>query len=295
MEIKEFGNIIVKEMSDALGDEYFCECRDVLKNNGKVYLGLVISKKGEKISPTIYLNSFFEEYKRGKSIKRITDSVVKVYKESVPETEVDLDFFTDFAEVSKKLCFKVINYEKNKKKLKDIPYRRVMDLAMVPLFYFEQKGMRSGYITIMKSHLKLWEISEDELWENVGESAPIVCPVKMREISEYLERLTGQEIEGDICSCIYVITNKDEHNGAGAAFYPGVLKELSDYHESDLYIIPSSVHECIVMPDFAGMMGPEAMKDMIVEVNRDVVADEEVLSDNLYQYSREDDRLYICG
>jgi hypothetical protein len=82
--------------------------------------------------------------------------------------------------------------------------------------------------------------------------------------------------------------------GAGVIFYPNMLKELADYHESDLFIIPSSVHETLIIPDTNMIMDIESLRDMICEVNRTAVADEEILSDNLYVYDRENGSMFIA-
>ncbi len=293
MEIKEFGAILSEKMGDALGEGYSVECNDIVKNNGLVYHGLTVRKEGENIAPTIYVDNYYEEYKKGMMMQRIVNSVLSTYRRSLPGKDANVDFFMDFSKVSEKLYYRMVNYKKNKEKLRNVPIKRVLDLALVPVCYFEDKTMGCGSITINNRHLELWEITSEELWENVAESAPLVAPVKMRNLSEFIGRLIGEEdIAYEMCGS-YVLTNKHENYGAGVILYPGVLKDIADDHECDLYIIPSSIHECIVIAQMGFMMDTDSLRSMIREVNVEAVAEEEVLSDNLYMYDREEDRLFV--
>ncbi len=84
-----------------------------------------------------------------------------------------------------------------------------------------------------------------------------------------------------------VLTNSKRSSGAVCILYPGVLEEVAaERMGGDFYIIPSSVHEVILLPD-DGRLLEENLKEMIFEVNRTKVDPEEVLSDNLYYYDAE--------
>jgi hypothetical protein len=139
----------------------------------------------------------------------------------------------------------------------------------------------------------MWEVSEEELWENIRDNAPKIAPVKVQGLPDVLQRLTGCEDSlFPICG-IYVVSNTADCLGAGAVFYPGVLKEISDDLESDLYIIPSSIHEVLVMPASDMSIDPEGLCSIIHEVNTSTVSDEEILSDNLYIYRNKDDSVFV--
>ncbi len=81
------------------------------------------------------------------------------------------------------------------------------------------------------------------------------------------------------------LTNKRRYNGAVCIYYPSVLKEVSETLNSDLIIIPSSIHETIIVP-YLGDGDVECCNNMIREVNKQHVAAEEVLSDHAYIYDR---------
>ncbi len=317
MSIGEFGLILAEQVKAILGENYEADYKEILKNNGITYHALLIREKSRCVAPTIYFDSFFDAYKNGVPMKEIAGKMVEIYNRYMPAEDQNMDFFEDFSKVAGSLFFKVVNLKKNKRKLKDVPYRKLMDLAMVPLCRVKSRELGEGVITIENSHLATWEITEDELWENIGENAALTAPPKISGLMEVIEKATGifagtdygdendeefgEEIDAgfgaetgrdELCG-IYVVTNEAGTLGASAAFYPGLLKSLSEDFESDLFIIPSSIHEVLVIPDPNLQMDVSSLKEMIHEVNATTVAEEEVLSDNLYRYDFESDRLFV--
>lgn len=90
-----------------------------------------------------------------------------------------------------------------------------------------------------------------------------------------------------------ILSNARRVHGAACVLYPGVLERLAWKEGRDLYVIPSSVHEMILLPDI-GAQQPMELKEIIREVNRTQVDPAEVLSDSLYRYSRAEGRLSIA-
>ena len=86
------------------------------------------------------------------------------------------------------------------------------------------------------------------------------------------------------------LTNASGSLGAAALFYPDVKDKAAELLGSDYYILPSSVHEVILVPDSAGINATE-LCDMVKQANRTVVEEHDILSDNVYHYSRDDRRL----
>ncbi|MBR1669417.1 MAG: hypothetical protein IJ695_01845 [Butyrivibrio sp.] len=293
MEIREFGEMMVREVKSALGKGHLVECRDIVKNNGVVYHAIVIRREDESVAPTIYLDQMFDRYLEGCSVVSLAGDIVEIYRQSMPGNEIDIEAFTDFSRASENLFFKVVNYRKNKSKLEKVPYRKVLDLAMVPLCLVKSSSLGIGTITIEKSHLDVWEITEDELWEVIGENAAKVCPPKTEAMVDVLENITHTPVESDEMGSIFVISNDSGNLGAGAAFYPGVMRQMSDAFECDLFLIPSSIHEMLIIPDPGAVVEPDALKQIIREVNSSTVAEEEILSYNLYRYDRETDHIFI--
>lgn len=286
MKIEDFGKLLVEEISLFLGSEYSIEYKEVSKNNGVIYHALIIRKEGENIAPTIYIDGYYESYTHGKEVQDIAMSVIDLYKESMPKEKFDAGFFTDFSNVCEHLSFKVTNYEKNRDNLTDVPYKKMEDLALVPICLVSNHFMGEGTITIRNSHLNSWEVSFDELWENVWENAEKALPARIRTMSETLEHM-GNSCEEYMFlpDNIFVVSNAKSMFGAAAVFYPGVLEKLSEKVGGSIVVLPSSVHEAIVMPVPEDETALLNLVSIVKEVNRTVISNEDYLSDNAYLYS----------
>ncbi len=295
MDILEFGNVIVSEIRDVLGADIEVELKDIDKNNGVKYHAVIIRKKEDTVAPTIYIDNWFEEFKNGRVLMSIVKEIIDIYKEHTPAGNVDMDFFGDFSKVNDKLFFKLVNYDKNESFLEEVPYRQFEDLALVPLCRVVNEYLGSGVIVIKNEHLRAWEISSEELWENVMENAAHVTPYTVESILECLGGEFGGDIPDDPECNMYVISNKEKTYGASAFLYPGVLKHVSKKLNDNLIIIPSSIHEVIVIPGSSDIVDNQRLISMVKEVNSTVVSNEEILSDNIYYYDSIHDTISLIS
>ena len=290
--IQDFGVLMADRVKDTLGENVSVEYKEIIKNNGVVHHALVIKRDGDNVAPTIYIEEFYREYRKEKDTSNLPELIADFYRKNSGR-DLDVEFFSDFAKVCANLTFRVVNIEKNKEMLKDVPYKKFEDLALVPLCSIRNHSIGNGSIVIHKQHLSHWEVSYDELWENVFEHAKEVSKVRIESIFKFVSDKTGIPFE-DIEEKIYVITNESMLYGAAVAFYPGVLKNVAKKVGSDLIIIPSSVHEMIVVPAHEQLVGIRELIMMIREVNETVVCDEEVLSNNAYYYDAAEDIIRIA-
>ena len=91
---------------------------------------------------------------------------------------------------------------------------------------------------------------------------------------------------------MYVLTNTEKSFGASAVLFPAVLKAVREHLQSDYYVLPSSIHECIIIPADENL-NPAALHEMVKEINEEHVAPEELLGDSVYFYSQKKQRLEI--
>lgn len=89
---------------------------------------------------------------------------------------------------------------------------------------------------------------------------------------------------------MYVLTTESGNLGASALFYPDVQDKAADLMGSGYYVLPSSVHECILVPDTAGH-NEKDLCAMVREANRSVVEPKDVLSDNVYHFDKDSRQL----
>ena len=290
LEFEVFCKVLEERLRGVLGSEADVEYTKITKNNGVVYNAILVRRHGENVSPTIYLEQFYKTYQNGAGFDKVVDEFVEIYRESLHNTDFDVSFFMDFSRVSEHLSFRVVNYKKNKSRLDNVPIRRCEDLAFVPLCVIDDIKDQTGTIVINNQHLDLWEVSEEELWENVYENAEKNAPLVVKGIEEFVSLRTGIRID-EMIPNIYVVSNKSLCYGAATVFFPGVLKQLSEKLRGDVLIIPSSVHETIILGSSGCLEMDSHLIDIVKEVNETTLSSEEILSDNVYYYSAKEDKV----
>ena len=206
--------------------------------------------------------------------------------------DIDLSFFRSFDSVEDKLSFKLIGIKDNLEYLEDVPYRKFEDLAMVPVCMVRNDKIGEGRITVKNSHLDMWGITYDRLWENLLENSAKISQIKMVSMSDFL----GEEYinDSDALKNITIVTNKDQTYGAGAILYPGVLEKISHKYGKNLYVLPASVHEVLVLPEQGEENEAEMLESIVHQVNVGVLSREEFLSDKIYYYEKTAGILAVC-
>ena len=282
---------------------------NVQKNNGLMLRGVVIAAPEERIQPTIYMDEYME---KGYSVNEICEEVSRLYEESRGKGTLDTDL-TDFGAVCGKICFKLINAELNEDFLKTVPHRRLHDLAVV--YYILLDDQSDGIASVLISHrlTSCWGVGEEDLYALAAENTRKLLRVVVTPMEMILSGMQGEEEQPD-CDVItagdftmtikknaewdaYIMSNKDKTFGAAAILYPDILRQISERLGAGLYILPSSTHEVILMPDNTGAEAAELF-GMVCDVNRKSVVLEEFLADNVYHYDREKDAvtaLYPAG
>ena len=299
---EKFQEIVTDKVQKKLDEKVRVKVTSVVKNNGVVLKGLCFTKEEEGISPTIYLESFYEEYKNGKDFSDIVDHILDIFHLGSKNRVFDVNTFLDFEKAGKHIAYKLVNYEKNKELLKRIPHKKYLDMAIVYYYLLNNEEIENATILIYNNHLECWGITEEELDRVARENTPKLLKEDLRSLTEILFEMLSKRgfagaedlpVEPDE-NCMYVLSNSTRIFGAAAILYTDVLKEFADELKQDLYILPSSVHEVILVPKTVGIE-PETLREMVKEVNATQLEETEILSDSVYCFSREENRVYQTG
>lgn len=297
MEIKEFSANMKKAVETILGEGYEIEEKVISKNNGVDLDALVIKDKKHQLAPTMYLKPYYDEHTEGESIRDGAARLVENYRLAIPPVKTDMSFFGDYEEVKKGLSYKLISVERNSTLLKSIPYVPFLDLAIVFYYSLDKTGIPDGTILIRDTHLQMWGTDKEVLFADAMKNGPKILPGSYRDMISVLNSMrNGLEIDEDEFNDLppmYVVSNSKMVNGASAMLYPGIMKELSLKLDRNLYIIPSSVHEIIILPD-DGLDDVGGLKNMIYSINRTQVEPQDFLSDSLYYFDRESEKISIA-
>ena len=293
---KNFKDMVVNGLQNLCGNSGEVSLHDVYKNNNIVYSGVIVRVDGENMSQIIYLESYYEKFCKGTDIETIVREIFEIWKSRNPDNvKFDLAKFKDYDNYKDKIVIKLINHDTNERLLQDVPHKAYLDMAVV--FYVLMNNYQNENMTFLvyNKHLELWNINADELYETAMENSLKLLPCKINTLSEVVSEILGREddeILPKLDKEVYVATNSLKSNGAAVITYPNALKDLSKSLNKNLVILPSSIHECIIVPSDNNMEF-EALRAMVVEVNRNEVSREDFLSDNIYFYDKEKEQLSI--
>ena len=286
MEYQEFIGLIRQNVQNAAGKEAKVSVSHILKNNSPCVDGLTILRKGDNVSPAIWLRPFFSQYQYGVSIDQITEEILEYHARTEKPTRYDMTFYTNFEMVKDHIACKLIHAGMNQALLQEVPHRYFLDLAVVYYYKMDDSTFGSASILVKKDHLKIWKITEKELDQIALENMPELLETEFISLAGLIHEMTGcAEQLFQQAVPMYVLTNREKYFGAAKILLPSVCRQIAEKLQNDYYILPSSIHECIIVPVLEGLTA-QSLHEMVKEINEEHVAEEEVLSDSVYLYTR---------
>lgn len=295
MSFECFMAMIVNGIIEFLPSDYKdakVEIREVVKNNDEHLHGLCVAKNGNNIAPNIYLESFYKEYQKGSSIEEILEHIAKVRVEH-EISQFDISALTNLNNVRDKILPYLVNAARNSEYLKDKPHKFIEDLAVI--YKVDCGGNEEGRFAapVTFNLIETLGITPEELdqlaMSNLEEVA--VNFKTMRDLlAEMYKEKTGRDIPEYMLPpedpAMYVLTNVRKFNGATMILNKGVMKSILKRIGGDVIIIPSSIHEVIIVPIPEEGVNISEYAKMIQDVNASELAPNEILSDHAYLYTR---------
>lgn len=318
MKFEEFVNEIINRLEQKLNMEVLS--KEVLKNNGLKLTGACVVSPDSNMSPTIYLNGFYEEYCVGRDMNKIVEDIINGYKNSTATIDFHPSCLMEYEKAKERIVFKVVNRERNQELLKEVPYVEYLDLAIIFYYLVDDRNHGFASIIIRNEMMEAWNLSVEELNKVAQENTPKLMPARIdkmediirgilfdQEIGKRSEPLTETEriiieetvteevemqMNGNMETKMYVIGNKSGVFGAASLLYQNLLKEFAEKIQDDLYILPSSVHETIAIPTACVSDGMD-LKYMVEDVNNTQVEPEEVLSNTVYKFILSENKMVV--
>lgn len=257
----------------------------VRKNNGVVLDGLVILKNGENVSPTIYLNDFYKKYQDGIGLGEITKEIIDLYENNIC-SELDFSYFADFENIRKRIVYKVINKAENKELLENIPHEEFLDLAICYGIYVRTNRFGNGMMLIQNQHLDMWNVNQKSIEKEARRNTPVLLKPQLYTMGGLLNEMFFEAEavdEDERQSDLFVLTNCEKFLGAGCILYEGMMEDISKRLGGDLYILPSSINEVIILRKSEGFSKQELL-NIVKSVNDDMDCRQEILSYMVYEY-----------
>lgn len=274
MNYTEFMNAMLCEIRGQVDAQVRTELYTVTKNNGTRRTGILFKQEDSNLAPTIYLEEFYQKYLKGQQVPDLADSICSIYQEIRVKKTCDCQNLFDFNHVKEHIVYKLIRRDANEELLKQIPYEPFLDLAVVYYIQIDNTRFGSAAIQIRNEHLRYWRVEKEEIRRLAEKNTPRIYPVQIRQIVRFM----------------YVATNEQCSLGAAVMRYPDFREKVRGMIRGDFYILPSSIHEVILVPESFGLE-TERMQEMVKEINQTGVAPEEVLSDSVYYFDGEEIRI----
>ena len=289
-------SILEKRMEDSE-----IEVREVEKNNSVILTGIAIRQKASPIARNIYINKFYEAYQDGMELQEIAGEIERICQSEKEPALQDFHIkeLADFEKIRDKISLKLVNAERNKKRLETMPHRAFLDLAVIYDVRVTEIDDAVGSIAVTNDMMEAWGVKEEQLYElalqnAVKQDRGVVKPMEsllqtLFGSGEKTEEETHHYKDFDISiaeeiqeTALYVATNQSKTNGASIMLFPNFLDTVGMLL-GDYFVLPSSIHETLLLPA-DGAMESDALIQIVHEVNASTVAAEEVLSENVYRY-----------
>lgn len=263
------------------------ELKVVTKNNDQKLTGLTIKSVDSNISPTIYLEKFYEDYQSGEEMSRILEKIAETRVATEVGKHFETDFIMNFESCKDRIIPRLISLEMNQSLLETRPHKVIEDLAVT--YHVVMNDLAGGMASAAVSNQMLasWGISVDELNNAAVNNLHSIMRSTVKTLSDVLAEMIGDKtILPDDCG-MYVCSNIHNMFGASCLLDEAFMAHVVEVcgHDGQVTIIPSSVHEILVVND---LISNDALKNMICEVNETTVAVEDRLSNHPYIYSIKD-------
>lgn len=299
MDFDEFRNNLADELGERLyeqtGESFEFENTHVEKLQGAGYDGLVIRKEDSPIAINLDCGQYFKEYEQGKDFDEIAENALGTVIEGFKHTpEINVDDLMNYDVMKEHLAVQVVATDRNAEMLANIPHRNIEDMSMVCRFVVGENETGVGTILVNNQMLAQFGISEEQLFNDALTYAPDLRPSEIMGMQDVLAQMMGIDPADlaaelgapdnvDISLPMYVASTKDRTNGAGIIAYPGFMETAAEKLGGDFYLLPSSVHEVILVPD-KGDGDYHDLESMVREVNATQVEPADQLSDRVYHY-----------
>ncbi len=196
-----------------------------------------------------------------------------------------------YKEMKDRVTLRLINRKKNEELLKRAPYIPYLDLAVVFCIVRAIPAIGMPAVLIRNGQLRSWGMKKEELYPLAEENTERLYPGEFRTMRSMLGNCEGCLRDSDT-DMLYVLTNQFQSFGASAILYDGALSRIGETLKEDFYVLPSSVHEMLILP--ASMSpGRDIVRAIVQEINETQLKEEEVLSDQVYYYSKERGELSV--
>ena len=197
--------------------------------------------------------------------------------------------YDKLVQIVKKTAFvKLINTERNKGLVKYLISKQFLDLSAVVKIILKKDKVNMITTPLLKEDAEILGMTEEELYAIALENTVRLFPPKLMSLGKFIETSVGEKLpyeEGMVN--LYILTNKEEVNGAVYFMITEVIGKIADALEDELYIFPGSVNEVYIARASELKKSVDELKEMVRDVNDTSVDEKDILSYSVYHYDKE--------
>ena len=301
MEYEIFKGVVEEKFKEFLPEKYQdaqVEIRPVDKVNRTLDgLSIRVNELGMNISPTIYVNHMYEDYVTTENLNATLERAAEGFMKAMEQKEsINVNELTNAECAKDKIVFQLINTEQNKEMLANMPHREFKDLSVIYRMVVKIDGEGIASTPIHHGLAETLGFTEEQLFKLAAENTKRLLPPVVKSMNDVMREIFMKDgMPPEIADMMlgemppeqqmYVISNNKGINGAVSMLYEDGLHDLAEKLGSDLYIMPSSIHEVIAVSTDLG--NPNELAAMVAEINMDQVALDERLSNQVYHYDKD--------
>lgn len=298
MDYEMFKEIVKEKLKDYMPPEYReaeVEIISINKVNGPKD-ALVVRKSGERIAPNLYLDDCYQKYRECDDLKMALSDMAEEYVRADEKTAKN--FEVDISQMKDRVVMMLINTEQNREMFADMLHREFQDLSVIYKYVVSQSEQGIASFKVTNQIMEQAGMTAEELFQCAAENTKRMFPPAMKRMEDVLLDMAGEkglpaevadlfETYRDPKESLWVISNASGINGAVSMLYEENLHKLAESMGTDLYIMPSSVHEVLAASVEMENGSPEELAMMVREINMTSVKLEERLSNNVYHYDKD--------
>ncbi len=292
MDYKEFIEQVKRDLPERLaGDLKGASVADshVEKLQNASYDGIDIRPENGSMGISMSMEGYFAAVENGTPYQEVIGQIAEEAEESYRDRPVVRpEDYRDYEKMKPSLMVQLVGQEGNESMLEKIPHQDMVDMAVVYWLDFSMTEDGRATALITNGLLESYGISQEQLHRDAMEQAARKQPFEIKGMNELLAELMGGDAPMNIGrETMYVATNSSRMFGASVIAYPDFMEAAAEKMGGDFYVLPSSVHETILVPD-DGREIAAGLRAMVQDVNEVDVAPKERLSNEAYHYDSKD-------
>lgn len=300
MNFEGFVEEVKNRIKDFLPDDYADADVEITESKklNCTYPALIVKKEGQEIAASVDLDMLYDMTDE-MSMEEVLAQAADMAQRQ-PEG-LDINEIQDYEKARERLFIRVSNAEANREVLKDAPHKEILGLAVTCHVLVGLEDGEMGSTMVTAPLLDKYGVTTEQLFEDAFLNSQAILPPSIEPMETMLGRMMGLGMGMEAPATLdaqlenldlekmgmAVLTNREAVNGAAVIFYPGLMEKIGDSQQVNLFILPSSVHEVILVPD-NGSMNLKDLEDMVKSINASEVSPKDRLSDTVYHYDYKD-------